>query len=141
MSNLRTYSPFATSPFEEVFKGLFRPTQLEIEGKAPQIKIEVEEDDKNYTVRADIPGAKKEDISVDVEGNLLTISAKVEKEKEVKDNGRVLHSERFYGNSSRSFTLAHDLDDAKAQAKYEDGVLKLVLPKKSNGSAKQLKIS
>lgn len=140
MTNLRTYSPFSVSPFEEVFKGLFRPAPFEAEASAPQIRIELEEDDRNYTVRADIPGAKKEDIAVNVEGNLLTIKADVKKEKEVKEGGKVLHSERFYGSSSRSFTFAHDVDEAKAEAKYEDGVLKLVLPKKGNGSAKRLSI-
>lgn len=83
---------------------------------------------------------RKEDIDVRIEGNLVTISAEVKKDKEEKKDGRVLRAEREYGYASRSFTLASAVDDSKADAKYSNGVLELVLPKKASASTKRLNI-
>jgi HSP20 family protein len=141
MANLKLYNPFVADPLEDVFKGFFRPMHSGFEADVPQIKVEVEEGDKSYTVQAEIPGAKKEDINVNIDGNLVSISAEIKKERDVKDNGKVVHSERFYGNATRSFTLAHEVDQSKSEAKFQDGVLKLVLPKKANGSAKRLAVN
>lgn len=143
MANITRIDPFqlsVTDPFEDVFRGFFRPVRVE---GAPdvKIKIDVKEDDKSYTVHADIPGVKKEDIHVTVEGNQVSISAEVKQEKEVKEGERVLRSERFYGKTERSFTLANEVDEASAQAKYSDGVLELTLPKKATTSAKKLAIN
>lgn len=126
-------------PFEDVFRGFFRPVRLE---GAPevQIKIDVKEDEKAYTVHADIPGAKKEDIHVSLDGNQVTISAEVKQEKEFKDGERVLRSERFYGKVQRSFSLENEVDDSGANAKYADGVLELSLPKKLVQSAKRIAV-
>lgn len=82
-------------------------------------------------VRADIPGVKKEDIKVNVDGNVVSISAEVKQEKEEKEGERVIRSERYRGEVSRSFSLGQDVDEGAAQAKYADGVLELTLPKKS----------
>jgi HSP20 family protein len=106
----------------------------------PRIKMDVEEGDTAYTVKADIPGVKKEDIQVDVDGNEVTISAELKRESEKKD-GKSLRSERYYGQQTRSFTLASDIDDAKVEAKYADGVLVLTLPKKPGKSSKHVAIS
>jgi Molecular chaperone (small heat shock protein) len=107
----------------------------------PGIKMDVAEDDKAYHVKAEVPGVKKEDIHVSVEGNQVSITAEVKKEKEEKNGETVLRSERYYGMQSRSFTLMHDVDQDKAEAKYQDGVLDLTLPKKVNGGAvKQLAV-
>jgi HSP20 family protein len=105
-----------------------------------QIKMDVKEDDKNYNVHAEIPGVKKEDIHVTIEGNQVSISAEIKKEKEEKEGGKVLRSERYYGKVYRSFTLGQDVDDTKATAKYNEGVLNLTLPKKATSSAKKLAI-
>jgi HSP20 family protein len=102
--------------------------------------MDVKEDDKAYTVHADIPGVKKEDIHVDIEGNQVSISAESRMEKEEKQGERVLRSERYVGKVARSFTLAHDVDEAKADARYSDGVLELTLPKKAAGTTKKLTI-
>jgi HSP20 family protein len=91
--------------------------------------MDVKEDDNAYLVHAEIPGVKKEDIKVDVDGNMVSISAEVKQEKEEKKGERVIRSERYHGSVARSFRLAHDVDDSKAQAKYTDGVLELTLPK------------
>ena len=105
-----------------------------------QIKMDVKENDNAYTVHADIPGVKKEDIHVNIEGNQVSISAETRMEKEEKEGEKVLRSERYSGKVSRSFTLAHDVDEAQAQAKYNDGVLELTLPKKAATSARKLAI-
>jgi HSP20 family protein len=83
---------------------------------------------------------KKDDIHVAIEGNQVSIEAEVKKEKEEKKGEKVVRSERYYGKQSRSFTLGHDIDSGKAEAKYSDGVLELKLPKKANGSTKELKV-
>jgi HSP20 family protein len=96
---------------------------------APTIKMDVAEDDKGYTVKAEIPGVTKEDIAVSVDGNMVSISAEVKHDKEEKDGEKVLRSERYYGAVARSFTLPTDIDMGTAAATYEGGVLTLTLPK------------
>ena len=146
MTNLTRYDPFNLAridPFgdiDDLFKGFFvRPALLEGQPQM-QIKMDVKEDDKAYTVHADIPGVKKEDIHVSIEGNQVSISAESKMEKEEKKGEKVLRSERYCGKVARSFTLAHDVDEAKSQAKYSDGVLELTLPKKAVSAAKNLAI-
>jgi len=143
MANITRLDPFqisALDPFDDVFKGFFRPVRTE---SAPdvQIKMDVKEDDKAYTVHADIPGVKKEDIHVTIDGNLVSISAETKQEKEVKEGEKLLRSERYYGKASRSFSLASEIDEGESQAKYSDGVLELTLPKKAATSAKKLSIN
>ncbi len=107
----------------------------------PQMRLDLTEDDKNFFVKAEIPGVKKEDIKVSVEGNQVSLSAEVKKEKEEKEGSKIIRSERYYGSVARSFTLDESVDQAKASAKYEDGVLQLTLPKKPNGQSHLLKIA
>jgi HSP20 family protein len=103
--------------------------------------MDLKEDDKAYTVHAEIPGMKKEDIQVSIDGNRVSISAETKTEKEEKKGEKVLRSERYYGKVARSFTLANDVDEAKAKAKYADGVLELTLPKKEGATtAKKLAV-
>lgn len=140
MNPLRTLDPFAMEPFEDTFRGLLRPWRDELVEGAPQIRIDVSEVDDGYIVKADIPGVRKEDIDVRIDGPQVTIGAEVKEETEKKEKGRVLRSERRYGYASRSFTLACDVDEAKADAKYADGVLELKLMKKTPTSSKRLTI-
>lgn len=141
MNELRVPDLFALEPMEDVFRGLLRPWRADLTTHAPQIKIDVNEADANYIVKADVPGVRKEDIDVRIEGNQVTISAEVKKETEEKKEGRVLRSERQYGYASRSFTLASAVDESKAAAKYTNGVLELTLPKKTTTSSKRLPIA
>jgi HSP20 family protein len=130
MNNLRLLDPAFGDNLESAFRRLF-PASL-FEADAPQLKmrIDVTENDKAYSVKADMPGVKKEDISVRVEGNTVQIDAQTASEKEMRGNGdKVLRSERYYGSVSRSFSLGQDVDAARVQAKYADGVLSLELPK------------
>lgn len=148
MANITRFEPFSElarfDPFMDMndfFKGFsLRPVLREFEAE-PQMKIDVSESDSSFLVKAEIPGVNKNDIHVSVEGNLISISAEVKKEKEEKKDEKVIRSERFFGKVSRSFTLANDVDASKTQAKYSDGVLELKLPKKSNGSKKEIAIS
>lgn len=146
MFNLTRHDPFSVArsdPFSDIddlLKGFFvRP--IAYEGHTPmQIKMDVKENNGAYTVHADIPGVKKEDIHVSIEGNLVSISAESRLDKEEKEGDKVLRSERYRGAVARSFTLAQDVDEAQAVAKYSDGVLELTLPKKATASGKVLAI-
>lgn len=144
MANISRYDPFevAFEPFDDLFRGFFRPVRLEGMPAMPtmQIRMDVKEDDKGYTVHADIPGVKKEDIHVSIDGNQVSISAEVKKETEQKEGEKVLRSERYYGKVARSFTLGQDINEADAKAKYADGVLELSLPKKAVTAAKKLMV-
>lgn len=106
----------------------------------PRMKIDIEEDDQNYLVKAEVPGVKKEDISVDISGNAVSIRADVKEERTDQKSGNMLRSERYFGEQMRTFTLPQDVDESKAQAKYENGILSLTLPKKQGGASKKLTI-
>lgn len=136
--SLSRFDPFAD--LDDLFKGFFvRPMVFEGQPQM-QIKMDVKEGDKAYIVHADIPGVKKEDIHVTIDGSLVSISAEVKKQKEEKEGEKVLRSERYYGKVARSFTLGHDVDESQAEARYADGVLELTLPKKVASSSKKLTI-
>ena len=139
MSNLTRYDPL-----DDLFRGFFvRPVDLGQSPEAPSIKIDVKEQDKAFVVHAEMPGIKKEDIHVNIDGPMVSISAERKQEKEIKDEkdpARVLRTERYFGKVSRSFQLGQDIDDAKASAKFTDGVLELTLPKKAATQTKRLTI-
>jgi HSP20 family protein len=139
--NLRLLEPSFTDPFESAFRRLFSPTRFAPEVQTLDMRLDVSEKDNAYVVKADIPGVKKEDINVRIDGNMVQIDAEVKREKESKDEaGKVLRSERYYGTVSRTFSLGQDVDEAKADAKYVDGVLTLELPKKASAAAKKLTV-
>ena len=147
MGNLTRWDPFneiarfdPLRDMNDYFKGfMLRPVFHGLEAE-PEIKLEISEADKAYTVRADVPGVKKEDIQVSIDGNQVSISAEVKHEKEEKEGKKLVRSERYYGKQFRSFTLGHDIDEAKSEAAYSDGVLKLTLPKKAGAETKKLTI-
>jgi len=139
MVNITKFSP-AGDALDDLFRGFFmQPVRFEGQPDV-QIKMDVSEDDKAYKVHAEIPGVKKDDIHVSIEGNQVSISAEVKNEKDVKEGEKLLRSERYYGSVSRAFSLAQDVDEGAAQAKYTDGVLELTLPKKVVASARKLVI-
>ncbi|MES2000146.1 MAG: Hsp20/alpha crystallin family protein [Pseudomonadota bacterium] len=142
MANVTRYDPFDVyvEPFDNLFRGFFRPVRTDTADTAVQIKIDVKEDDKAYTIHAEIPGVKKEDIHVTVDGNQVSLAAEIKRDSETREGEKVLRSERYYGKTYRSFTLGSDVDDAAAEAKYSDGVLELKLPKKAASNAKRLEI-
>jgi HSP20 family protein len=140
MANVTRYDPFAD--VDDFFKGFFlRPVRFGGESVSlGQVKVDVSEDDKAYTIHAEVPGAKKEDVKVSIDGNVVSISAEVKNSRVQKEGEKVVRSERYFGTVSRSFTLGSDVDEAQTNATYKDGVLELVLPKKSGGRIKQIKI-
>ena len=141
MNELRTLDPFALDPFDDAFRSLMRPWRFEMAEAAPRIRLDLMEQDGTYAVKAEIPGVKKDDIDVRIDGNVVTISAEVKTEKEEKDNGgRMLRQERQEGYASRSFTLACPVDEGKVQASYQDGILSLTLPKKADISPQRIAI-
>jgi HSP20 family protein len=143
MSNIVRRDPFAIDDMlDDLFKGYFvRPMRYSAEAPEMQmIKMDVKEGDKDYTVHAELPGVKKEDIHVTIDGNSVSVSAEVKKTSEQKEGDKVLRSERYYGKVYRSFSLGQDVDEGGAKARFDNGVLELVLPKKTAVAAKKLAI-
>ncbi len=140
MNELRSFDPFAIQPWDDTIRALLRPWKLDLAAVAPGIKVDVSEQEGSYTVKAEIPGVRKEDIDVRVEGNQVTINAEVKTEKEEKKGDRVLRRECQQGFASRSFSLGSALDETKANAKYENGILSLTLPKKAQTSTRRLEV-
>ena len=136
MSNIVRRDPLDIA-FRDFFRNMMRPMSLELEASAPEIRLDLKETEAAYAVHAEIPGVKKEDIEVSIDGNVVSIRAEVKREKEDKGE-TMLRSERYYGAMTRSFTLATDVDEKTASAKYADGVLELTLPKKAGSSSRRL---
>ncbi|MBI5659220.1 MAG: Hsp20/alpha crystallin family protein [Nitrosomonadales bacterium] len=149
MSNLTRFNPFGEtvrfSPPWDVDdmldRFMMRPAWREMGAVEPQIKMDVSEAGSHYMVKAEIPGVQKDDIRVTIDGNLVSISAEVRQEKDVKEGEKVIRSERCYGKAMRSFRLDQEVDQDKAEAKYADGVLELTLPKKNGITRKELAVS
>jgi HSP20 family protein len=139
MANLQVYDPFAETGFDELFRGFFRPVRSEKTSPVP-VRIDVTESDKGYVVHAEVPGVKKEDIHVAIEGNQVTIAAEVTRANESKDGERVLRTERYYGGVYRSFTLPAELDETASEAKFDNGILELKLAKKPAVAGRKLTI-
>ncbi|HEU4853916.1 MAG TPA: Hsp20/alpha crystallin family protein [Nitrosospira sp.] len=136
--DITRFDPFAN--IDDLFRGFgMRPFSTEGE-TAPTIKIDLSENDTAYTVRAEIPGVKKEDVKVQVEGNRVSISCETKQEKEEKEGERVICRECHQGSSYRSFTLGSEVDETRAEAKYENGTLELTLPKKEGKTAKRIEV-
>ncbi|MBG9390249.1 Hsp20/alpha crystallin family protein [Caenimonas aquaedulcis] len=141
MSNLRLFDPVFGDNFESSLRRFFSPSVFENEPAPLKMRIDVSENDGAFTVKADIPGVKKEDINVRVEGNVVQIDAETRSEKESKGNGdKLLRTERHYGTISRTFSLGQEVDAAKVDAKYTDGVLTLQLPKKGPAPTSRIAI-
>ena len=134
------------NPIEDAFDNLFRgvPVWLpnaETRAAAPtQFRMDVSENDKEYQVLAEMPGVRKDEISITINGNEVAVSAEVKHEKDVKNGDTVLRTERYYGKIQRAFSLGHEVDQATAQARYSDGVLELTLPKKTAAAGKKLAV-
>lgn len=141
MKNTHVNEIFDLDPTDSTFGNLLHPWRLGPNNGAPQIRLDVSEADGCYVVKADIPGARKEDIDIRIEGNHVTISAQVKPEGDVVSGDRVLRSERKYGSACRKFALTENVSDARAEAKYENGVLMLSLPKGAEVSERRLTIA
>jgi HSP20 family protein len=130
-------------PLDDFLRGFFvRPVDIGNSNAAetPQVRVDVKENPDGYEVHAELPGIRKEDIHVHIDGPVVSISAERKLNKDIKEGERVLRTERYYGKVSRSFQLGQDIDEAKANAKFVDGVLELSLPKKVESQATRLVI-
>lgn len=137
---------------ENILKNVFRPMAFEAvrtmqpgaeEGRqeAKLVRMDVTETDHAYRISAELPGVRKEEVSVAIDGNRVMLTAESKRDKPSEEAGeRVLCGERFYGKLRRSVQLPEEIDDGAAHAKYADGVLELTLPKKKSRGCKKLEI-
>ena len=141
MASIQRFDPF-NELVDDLFKGfLVRPVAYDGRTEAlPRMKVDVVEKNGAYLVTAELAGVRKEDINVSIDGAQVTLEAEVKREKEVSKDERVLHSERVFGKVTRSFTLPQEVDEAKADAKFRDGVLELTLPKRAAAQRKSITI-
>lgn len=140
MANIRRLDRFPAG-LDDFFKGTFlQPIRFDFGEPEMQIKLNVTRSNGAYAVEAEMPGVKKEDIRVTVDGDMVTIAGEVKKEKEEKKGDQVLCSERYFGKVERSFTLPQDIDEAGVSAQYADGVLKLNLPLREKKAVKAIEI-
>ena len=121
--------PFAD--FEDLLRTLGGRSLAREYERTMDMRLDVNEDEKGYVVNVDMPGVKKEDIDVSIEGNQVAIRAEVKREKS-DDKGKEIYNERYSGQAYRSFTLPVEIDSTAAQAAYDGGVLTLTLPKKAS---------
>jgi len=139
MASITRFNPFDDA-IDDLFRGYFVHPVSYDGPVAAQFRVDVSENEQAYTLRAEIPGVKKEDINVTIDGDTVAIGAEVKHEKEVKNGDRVLRSERYHGKVYRAFTLGQAVEEAGTSARYENGVLELTLPKKAAAQAKRVTI-
>lgn len=113
----------------------------ETRSEQAMLAVDIKETDKGFTLKADFPGLKKEDISVTVDNSVLTLSAEHKEEKEEKEKGKVIRQERRYGKYTRSFSLGSGVDEKGITAQFEDGVLTLDIPRAEPQQPKSLNIA
>ena len=131
--------PDQLTDLEDVVRSFMRRPFF-YDSQMPEIRMDVREDDDAYVIQAEIPGARKDDVKIDVDDNYVSIAAQLGNQVERKNGGRWICTERYSGSVSRGMTLAHDVDPSKADAKYDNGVLALTLPKKARSSAKSVPV-
>lgn len=135
MGSLITRHPFWNDFFNDVNQGFFvRPLHGDPLPAPNQIKIDVQENERQYTVTAEIPGVNKDDIQIGIHDNLVTLRAEICQRDQQEKSDKSLRVERYYGEVSRSFQLPSEIDVAESKAKYENGVLTLALFKKRNSA-------
>ena len=141
MNPLTRYEPLV-GRLDGLFDELFRPAFVWENGAATQplpIRVDVKETTEAYTVFAELPGVKKDEIHVEIEGNEVTVSAETRREDK-KENEKYLRLERTFGKTARRFALPQEIDEARAAARFEQGVLELALPKKAVVTGRKLEI-
>jgi len=131
--------------FDEFFNDLFARSAAPLARTAelPSVvraRMDVIDKNDRFEIVVDLPGVKKEDIQVNVEGARVSIAAETKAEKEEKQGERVIHSERYAASYARSFELPAEVTDEGAEAAFENGVLRLTLPKRATVTSKRLTI-
>ena len=141
MNNLSTF--VNRGIFDELFRDVnpgYFIKPLHGDPLPTQIRVDVKENANEFIVHAEIPGAEKENIHVDIDGNVVNIRAHISQlDSETKDD-KPLRSERYYGEVSRVFQLSADIDEPASKARYENGVLTLTLVKKQKKGGHRITI-
>jgi HSP20 family protein len=110
------------------------------EGLPESFKVDIKETDKAYLLHAEMPGVRKEDLHISVDNGAVTISAEIKQHDQQQQNERVVRSERYFGSLSRSFQLPQEVDASACEARYENGIVELTLPKRSAPSSRRIEI-
>ena len=134
MYSLTRHDPLAAG-FESLLGEIFRPA-----ADVAPLRVDVRETAEAYVVHAELPGVKKDQIEVEIEGNEVSIAAQLGGKREARDGEKWLRVERFQGRTARRFALPQDLDESRADAKFTDGVLELTLPKKAPAAGRKIAI-
>jgi len=132
--------PFAASLDDVLRSLLVRPATRPQQAAVRAIRFDVAEQGNEYVVSAELPGYKKEEVQVEVDGARVTITAESKAQSETREGEKLVYSERQTGRAVRSFELSSEIDKDAASAKYEDGILTLNLPKKTAETGKLLQI-
>lgn len=127
--------------FNELSPSFFvRPFHTKSASEAAKIKLEVQDKQEAYLVHAELPGVEKDQIDISIDGDSVTIKAEVKSKTQKKEDSNVLRSERYYGFMQRSFRLPVAIDTQKAEAKCENGILELKLPKLKEAQSTKLTV-
>ena len=125
---------FGESLFDEFFDDFARPVKhvAKYSSPAPAVmRTDVKENENGYELHIDLPGYKKEDVQAQLKEGYLTITAASKTNEDQKDEaGKFIRRERYYGSCSRSFYVGEDIEQEDIKAKFEDGILKISVPKK-----------
>ena len=128
--------------FDDILQGFFRPARgMESGPSALQPRIDVWARDDAFAITVELPGIKRENIDISISGNEVSINAEATEIKEQGEKVRQLYGERRYGKYQRTIVLPHEVDQNQCQAKYNDGVLELVLPFNPNVLPKKIQVS
>ncbi len=127
-------SIFGESLFDDFFDGFTSPARSAARYSSPVtsvMKTDIKETDTGFELDIDLPGYRKEDVKAQLKDGYMTISAETKKDNDQKDdNGKYIRRERYYGTCSRSFYVGEAVTEADIKAKFEDGILKISVPKK-----------
>jgi len=145
---MNQYSVTRSDPFgslvDEFFNDFFvragAPAQRASVPQVNRARMDVIDKGDRYEIHVDLPGVKKDDIQVTVEGPRVAIQAETRRQTDAKDGERVIHSERFVTSYARSFELPAEVTEEGADARFEDGVLQLALPKRAAVSSRRLTV-
>ncbi len=141
---MSSLSPFVSRGlFDELFRDVnpgYFIKPLHGDPLPAQIKVDLKENPDEYIVEAEIPGAGKENIHVNIDGNVVSIRAQITQLDTESKEDKLLRSERYYGEVSRSFQLPTDIDETASKARYDNGVLTLNLAKKQKQAGQRMLI-
>lgn len=126
-------SIFGEDLFDNFFEDFTRPARTAARYNTPAavMRTDVKETETGYELHVDLPGYKKENVQVELRDGCLTVTAKTAENRDEKDeNGKYIRRERYSGTCSRAFYVGEDIEQNEIRAKFEDGILKLSVPKK-----------